>query len=148
MAIRISPYLNFAGETREAMTFYHDVFGGELTLSTFGEFGMADDPALRDQIMHAQLVLDSGFAVMASDTPPGMTLETGGQISVAVHADAADAQVLSHAFDRIAGEGGQVTVPYEQAPWGDMFGMCVDRFGIAWMFDAAGSAPPGADSTG
>jgi PhnB protein len=26
-------------------------------------------------------------------------------------------------------------MPLEQAPWGDFFGMCVDRFGINWLIN-------------
>ncbi len=29
--------------------------------------------------------------------------------------------------------GGQVTQPLEKVPWGDSFGMCTDKFGIAWF---------------
>jgi len=31
-------------------------------------------------------------------------------------------------------------VPFEPAPWGDTFGMCVDRFGTSWLVNAAGAA--------
>ena len=30
-------------------------------------------------------------------------------------------------------------MPLERAPWGDTFGMCVDKFGISWMVNIAGS---------
>jgi PhnB protein len=30
-------------------------------------------------------------------------------------------------------------MPLNQAPWGDVFGMCVDRFGIQWLVNIAGS---------
>ena len=43
MASRLNPYLNFNGTARQALEFYNDVFGGELTLSTFAEFGMCAD---------------------------------------------------------------------------------------------------------
>lgn len=33
----ITPYLNFGGNCREAMTFYQRCLGGELTVGTFGE---------------------------------------------------------------------------------------------------------------
>ena len=33
--------------------------------------------------------------------------------------------------------GGTVTMPLERAPWGDTFGMCVDRFGVRWMVSIA-----------
>ena len=37
MTSRLNPYISFKDDAREAMQFYRDVFGGELTLSTFGE---------------------------------------------------------------------------------------------------------------
>ena len=71
MSTRLNPYLNFNGNAREAIQFYHSVFGGELTMSTFAEGGMPHAPADKDKIMHAQLVSPSGYWIMASDTPPG-----------------------------------------------------------------------------
>ena len=44
------PYLHFDGTARDALTFYHQVFGGELTLHTFADFGRTDGPA--DAIAH------------------------------------------------------------------------------------------------
>ena len=42
MASRLNPYISFEDNAaREAMEFYKDVFGGELTLNTFGEYGDA-----------------------------------------------------------------------------------------------------------
>ena len=35
--------------------------------------------------------------------------------------------------------GGNVTMPLERAPWGDTFGMCVDKFGISWLVNIAGA---------
>ena len=32
MPVTMNPYLNFAGNTREAMEFYHSIFGGDLTV--------------------------------------------------------------------------------------------------------------------
>jgi PhnB protein len=36
-------------------------------------------------------------------------------------------------YEKLSSGGGSVTVPMEQAPWGDIFGMCTDRFGVAWL---------------
>ena len=49
MASRLNPYLNFSDNAREAMEFYKSIFGGDLTLSTFGEYG-GEGPAA-DQVM-------------------------------------------------------------------------------------------------
>ena len=51
MTSRLNPYISFGGNARQALEFYNGVFGGTLTLSTFGEFGAADAPDA-DKIMH------------------------------------------------------------------------------------------------
>jgi len=77
VASRLNPYISFTGDARQAMEFYRRVFGGTLTLSTFGEFG-APDSGYADKIMHGMLETDSGFTLMGAATPPEMntTLET------------------------------------------------------------------------
>ncbi len=71
MSSRLNPYINFAGNAREAMEFYERVFGGTLALNTFGEYGAPDAPGA-DKVMHGMLEGDHGFALMGADTPPGM----------------------------------------------------------------------------
>jgi len=126
---RLNPYLNFPGNAREAMEFYHDVLGGELTISTFGEFG-SPDPATKDGVMHAILESPSGFALMASDLAPGMQHKPGENISISLSGE--DADELRGYWDKLAAKG-TVTMPLEKQVWGDEFGMCVDQFGIGWM---------------
>jgi PhnB protein len=126
---RLNPYINFDGNTREAMEFYRDVFGGELVISTFGENG-ADDPAVADKTMHAELETERGFTLMASDTAPGMEFHPGTNISVSLSGE--DAAELRGYWDKLA-DGGNVSMPLEKQMWGDEFGMLLDRCGIAWM---------------
>jgi len=136
----LNPYLNFRGTAREAITFYRSVLGGELTLSTFGEFQMAQDPSQADLVMHSQLTTDGGLVLMASDTPDGMDLTVGSNVSISLSGD--DEAEIRGYWDGITADG-QVTVPFEQAPWGDYFGMAVDRFGINWLFNLTGAAAQG-----
>ena len=136
----LNPYLNFRGTAREAITFYQSVLGGELTLSTFGEFQMAQDPSQADLVMHSQLTTDGGLVLMASDTPDGMDLTVGSNVSISLSGD--DEAEIRGYWDGITADG-QVTVPFEQAPWGDCFGMAVDRFGINWLFNLTGAAAQG-----
>ncbi|MGW4498713.1 VOC family protein [Micromonospora sp. NPDC004336] len=130
MASRLNPYLSFPGNAREAMEFYQRVFGGSLSMNTFGEYG-SDDPALADKIMHATLETDRGYTLMASDTAPGMTHEPGNTVAVSLSGDDAD---LRGYWERLS-DGGTVRIPLQKQMWGDEFGMCVDRFGVAWMVD-------------
>ncbi len=125
----LTPYLSFRDNARQAMEFYQQVFGGDLVLSTFGEFGMADSPAA-DLIMHGQLETPSGFTLMASDTPPGMEHATGTGVTVCLSGD--DVDQLRGYFTRLA-EDGDVSTPLEKQMWGDEYGACVDRFGTPWM---------------
>src|SRR5688572_27973069 len=111
------------------MEFYAQVFGGELKTNTFGEFGGADE-AHADKIMHAQLEAEGGLTLMASDTAPGMAYESGTNISISLSGD--DDAKLRGYFEKLS-DGGTVTMPLEKQMWGDVFGMCVDPFGVNWM---------------
>ena len=129
MASRLNPYINFNDNARQAMEFYKGVFGGNLTLNTFGEYGAQDSPDA-DKIMHGQLETDSGFTLMGADTPAGMQRNPGDNIAISLSGDDADA--LRGYWERLS-DGGTVSVPLEKQMWGDEFGMCVDQFGIPWM---------------
>jgi PhnB protein len=133
VASRLNPYISFAGDARQAMEFYQSVFGGELRMNTFGEFGAQDAPEA-DKIMHSQLETDNGFTLMASDTPPGMEHNPGTNITVSLSGD--DNDLLRGYWEKLS-SGGTVQVPLEKQIWGDEFGSCVDRFGIPWMVNIA-----------
>ena len=121
MAIRLNPYLSFRSNARAAMEFYHSVFGGELTTSTFAEFQASEDPTEQDKIMHAMLEGKNGLVLMASDTPNSMEYSPGNNMSVSLSGD--DDATLRGYWDKLSA-GGTVTMPLNQAPWGDSFGMC------------------------
>ena len=129
MPSRLNPYLNFPGTARAAMEFYQDVLGGELVINTFGEYG-GEDTATNDNVMHAQLESPSGYTLMASDLAPGMQHQPGTNITISLSGD--DGDELRGYWGKLAA-GGTVTMPLEKQVWGDEFGMCIDKFGIAWM---------------
>ena len=130
MPTNLNPYLSFRDNTREVMEFYRSIFGGELTVSTFGEYQASQDPAEQDKVMHSSLTSDNGMVLMASDTPNGMDFNPGNNISLSLSGD--DEAELRRYFDSLV-DGGTVLMPLEKAPWGDTFGMCVDKFGINWL---------------
>ncbi|MEV6277048.1 VOC family protein [Nocardia sp. NPDC051832] len=137
MVSKLNPYLGFGDTARAALEFYREVFGGELVVNTFGEFG---DPAGEgaDLVMHGRLETPSGFTLMAADTPPGMDYKPGSSISVSLSGD--DAEELRGYWAKLIA-GGTVTVPLEKQMWGDEFGMCQDKFGVDWMVNIGASAP-------
>ncbi|WP_217240641.1 VOC family protein [Streptomyces sp. AC555_RSS877] len=129
MASRLNPYLSFDGDARQAMEFYKEVFGGTLKLNTYGEFGQPGTPDA-DKIMHGMLETPSGFTLMGADNPPGMEHTPGNTFSVSLSGD--DETELRGYWEKLSA-GGSVSVPLDKQMWGDVFGMCTDRFGIPWM---------------
>ncbi len=129
MGSRLNPYISFGDNARQALEFYQGVFGGELAVSTFGEFGQEDSP-IANNIMHGQLETPSGYVIMAADTPPGKDYNPGDNISISLSGD--DGDELRGYWGKLSSSG-KVLVPLEKQMWGDEFGMCTDQFGIAWL---------------
>ena len=138
VASKLNPYLNFRTDARPAMEFYQQVFGGDLTVRTFADFGSSSGPDDADLVMHGQLETSTGFTLMASDVPAHMNWEVqNGTISLSGN----DVRELTGYFTRLA-DGGKILQPLEQAPWGDHFGMLTDRFGITWLTNISGTPQP------
>jgi PhnB protein len=141
MASQLNPYLSFKDDARQAMEFYQTVFGGKLEAHTFAEYHASTDPSEDDKVMHSMLVADNGITFMASDTPNSMEYAPGARISMSLSGD--DEAELRGYFDKLV-EGGTVTMPLEKALWGDVFGMCADKFGINWMVNVTVAKDAGA----
>lgn len=137
MNTQLNPYLSFRDNAKEAMEFYRSVFGGELTMSTFGEFHASEDPAEADKIMHGMLTVDNGMMLMGADTPNSMELSAGSNFAVSLSGDN-EAEIRGY-WDKLS-DGGQITMPINAAPWGDIFGMCTDKFGVPWLFNISGGS--------
>jgi PhnB protein len=135
MASQLNPYLNFAGDARQAMEFYADVFGGKLTVNTFGQFGHAEGPDA-ERVMHAMLETDAGYTLMAADVTSEMEHHPVAGVAMSISGD--DADTLRGYFAKLS-DGGTTTMPLEKQVWGDEFGMCVDRFGVPWMVNVNSS---------
>jgi PhnB protein len=128
----LTPYLQFPGQAREALTFYRDVFGGELALHTLSDFGRDDGPA--DAIAHGMLTGD--VSLFASDAGPderSLRME-GMMFSLLGTAEPAE---LESWFTALA-DGGTIIDPLQKRPWGDHDGQVTDRFGITWLIGYQG----------
>lgn len=120
-------YVLFPGTAREALGFYADVFGGQLSLHTYGEFGRTDGPA--DAIAHG--VLSGSVALAGADAAEGATsVRTEGLMLSLL--GTAEADVLHRWFEKLA-DGGQVIDPLTPKPWGASDGQVIDRYGLHWL---------------
>jgi len=130
MRSTLNPYLSFRDNARAAMEFYQTVFGGKLTMSTFKEFHASQDPSEDNKIMHSMLEAENGITFMASDTPSSMEYRPGTNMSMSLSGD--NAAELTAYYEKLSA-GGTIGMPLEKAPWGDTFGMLIDKFGVSWL---------------
>lgn len=137
MQTKLNPYINFKNNTRQAMEFYHSVFGGKLNMSTFKEYHASQDPSEDNLIMHSVLEADNGITFMASDTPSRMEYRPGTNMNMSLMGDN-EAEITGY-FEKLSA-GGTITMPLEKAIWGDTFGMCVDKFGVQWLVNISGQS--------
>lgn len=120
-------YLSFPGTAREALTFYADVFGGELTLHSYEEFGRTDGPP--DAVAHG--VLDGVVALAGSDAAPGEPSVRSEGLLLSLLGTAEPA-VLHTWFDKLSKGGSQID-PLTPKPWGASDGQVTDRHGLRWL---------------
>jgi PhnB protein len=69
---------------------------------------------------------------MLADTPPDRPAQLGNRSHVSLAFD--DVSDMQKKFEALA-NGGQVTMPIQDAFWGAKFGMLKDEFGVQWMFN-------------
>ncbi|MER6440801.1 VOC family protein [Streptomyces sp. NPDC001185] len=137
MSARVTPYLNFAGNARAAMEFYHSVFGGTLDITTYADLRRAADAGQENLVAHSMLKGATGVVLMGSDTTAPEGGQTRGAFSVAL---GGGEEHLTAYWHRLA-DGGTVTVPFAKSAWGALHGQCVDRFGTSWLVNVtAGTA--------
>ncbi|HXR50488.1 MAG TPA: VOC family protein [Verrucomicrobiae bacterium] len=128
--ITLDPYLFFSGNCREAMEFYKSVFGGELSIQTFGDVP-GTEAVNKDQIMHANL---DGGAVKLFGSDSSKASERAAKIELTI--GGSDEAKLTDIFNALS-DGGTVKTPLKKEFWGDTFGQLTDKFGIDWMVNIA-----------
>lgn len=127
----ISSYLRFNGNCKEAMSFYKDCLGGELTIQTIGQSPMAGNmpQPMQDKIMHSTLK-NEGFTIMASDLCDERGLIKGNDVSLMLDCDSEEQ--IRTVYSKLS-EGGYKAHPLEVTFWNALFGDVTDKFGINWL---------------
>ena len=123
-----TPYLRFPGTTREALTFYGDVFGCEVQVHTLAEFNRTDGPA--DAIAHGYLV-DGPVALFAADAS-GDELPVRCEGMMLALLGTAAPSTLRNWFSGLS-DGGRVVDHLQTRPWGATDGQVIDRYGLNWL---------------
>jgi PhnB protein len=132
MPAQLNAYLNFNGRCREAMTFYQQCLGGELTMQKIAESPMAADMPSEAgaNILHSSLTRNGVLLIMGSDMM-GASLKLGN--SVVLCLNCSSNEEIDTFFTNLSA-GGQVKFPPHQSFWGSTYGELTDKFGMLWMF--------------
>lgn len=137
---RVSSYINFAGQTEEALNFYAQVFGSEAPeFKRFGDMPPMDgSPELPEEaktkVMHTEIKILDGYTLSASDALDafGQTLNVGNNTYICLDPESREEADRLYAA---LSEGGEQTMKLEEQFWGSYFGECKDKFGVQWMFN-------------
>lgn len=127
----INGYLSFNGNCREALLFYQQCLGGELSFQTVG-----DSPAaarmpdrMKDCILHGTLV-SRKLVLMGTDLLGEEGLQKGNNISLMIQCSS-EREIRS--LYRKLSTRGRKTHQLDRSAWGALFGNLEDRYGNHWM---------------
>jgi PhnB protein len=133
MTVQTTTHLNFRGQAREALDFYRSVFGGELTIVTYGDLGATQDAAPAEHVIWGQVASDQGFRIMAYDVQPEKAWNPGeNAFYVSVRGTSAEEITVHWEKLRV---GASVLQPLGASAWSPLYGMLTDRFGVTWVMD-------------
>lgn len=128
-----TPYVQFPGTAREALTFYGEVFGCAVQLHTFADFSRADGPA--DAIAHGYLAAGPVALFGADASADERPFRAEGMMQALL--GTATPSTLRQWFSRLR-EGGRVVDELQTRPWGDSDGQVIDRYGLHWLIGFEG----------
>lgn len=129
--IALHAYLTFAGNCREAMTFYQHCLGGELTFQTVGEAPGSEELSAEMQACILSATLKKGgLVLMGSDMVPEQGLHRGNGMSILLYCSSEEeARAL---YGKLS-ENGTTEHPPEKNAYGELWGDLTDRFGNGWL---------------
>jgi PhnB protein len=132
--MKVEPYLFLNGHCDEAIAFYKEALGAEVTILM--RMNEAPDPpppgaipaGFENKVMHANLRVGSTMLMLSDGNSTEQQSFKGFTLSLSV-ADVAEAERIFNALL----PGGNVTMPLGKTFWSPAFGMLQDRFGVGWM---------------
>jgi len=137
---KTSIYLNFEGNCEEAFNYYKNVFNTDFAGQIFR---MKDAPPMpgapkisdkeANSIMNIALPILGGTIIMGTDMLESMghKLKIGNNTTISLEADSKEE--VDRLYKALSEGGSEMNVPMQMF-WG-YWGVCLDRFGIRWMFN-------------
>jgi PhnB protein len=130
---QINAYAGFNGQCREAMEFYKECIGGELTLQTIADSAIADKclPKIKDSILHSSLT-KGALLLMGTDMVGDEGFIKGNNVSLCLNCSSEEE---INTFYAKLSTGGKIVEPLKISFWGSLFACFTDKFGMMWMLN-------------
>lgn len=124
------PYVLFPGTAREALAFYHNVFGGKVQVFSRGEMSGTSD----ESVGHGEL---NGTVHIFGADASGNEAPVRSEGLMLALLGVAEPDTLRQWFAALA-EGGEVLDDLQKRPWGDWDGQVRDAYGLTWLIGFKG----------
>jgi PhnB protein len=139
---KVSIYLNFMGNTREAFEYYKTVFKTEFSAPIMFNRDIPEQPGVpmppmseedKNKVMHVSLPILGGTLLMGTDMLESMghKLVIGNNTTISLEPDSK--QEVDRLYSALC-QGGKDGMAPQEMFWG-YWGTCQDRFGVRWMFN-------------
>lgn len=133
----IQAYINFDGNTKEAVEFYARVFNTDKPqIMFFGDMKTNDvwalDEDMKNRVLHAEVKIGTDI-IMFSDIAKGMTLKVGNNITLIFNSE--DEGEIKKIFSELK-EDGIILMELQKTFWSNCYGQVIDKFGIGWQLSA------------
>lgn len=137
----VSIYLNFQGNAREAFEFYKSVFGTEYSSPVMYNRDIPASPDVppfseedKGKVMHVALPILGGTQIMATDMLESMghKVKVGNNTTINLEPDSREE---TERLFKALSEGASNVAPLQDQFWGALWGCCLDKYGIRWMFN-------------
>ncbi|EJN07868.1 VOC family protein [Herbaspirillum sp. YR522] len=141
MHVRTVTHLNFNGNARAALAFYHQLFGGQQVLVSYAQAGRSQEAIDPQHVIWGQVSDTEGNALlMAYDVQAGVDWHPGQRaFFVSLRGD--DEDTVRALWAGLA-DGGDVLQALTASQWSPLYGMVRDRFGVTWVVDVQAPRSP------
>ena len=131
---QLNPYIRFDGKCREAMEFYRQCLGGDLTVITVSETPMAKQmpSEMQQKVMHANLT-NGKIVLLGSDMVGLEGFVNGNSFLLQLECDS-ETQLRS-LYSQLTADSGKPLYPPSPSFWGGIYGQLVDKFGNSWILN-------------
>jgi PhnB protein len=140
MSINVSAHLNFNGNARKALSFYHSVFGGQLSIVTYADAQDDQAASAPEDVIWGQVLAANGFRLMAYDVQSAKTWNPGDNAFYLIVEGTSQKEIAGYWGQLIS--KGEIIQALAPSQWSPLSGMVKDQFGVIWVMSVVSNTSP------